>query len=1333
MDKREKKLITARSGVTPVGERGLFNGLVLVHRTHAMNDFPLNPFLAAIADDFRLTVRDYERIDTVLRTGGPWSISRLRDTLLALLAKNEAQADVFLRRFEAFFKTDLERSFPELDIKRALTDLETLIEASPIEPEPAKTPPEQYRGTVQPESAARRRARIGGWLAVITVAVLLAAGIVHFWPQPSPGIQLEVNRDRLDFGTKELDGQSDPQEALVITNKGTDSVSIRPGIIDDNSNPIADSEHFALASDFTDNLKALPPGGELRVPVQFKSSAPGPHQEFLVLFHRDGSMLHLVHEDGRMFQRVTLKGFCLKPRVEPRPVSRWRQYPTLPHLEIRQQPSTDAVLGTSYISLACFMLLAFLLYGLWLRVPEGREARWRQTGPRHFRLGELGGTPAPRLTDAVLAELADSMGYYQSQEPGRMLDVDASIEATGRAGGMPRLMFRRQRQVRSLLILEDTAAEAGAWNPIARELAAGMGQRGVAVMYGRFSGSPARFRTEDGILHHLEDLENQRRGYLLLIFSDGKSFYRRDAQLALRDLARWPKVAWLELREPRFWDETSRLPGECGIPLYPATAAGTIQALRRFLTEQGSERDFAAMANAARGVPSRTGVHLDAHVEYLLGDALSWAQDCAMLQPISPGLADSLRRAFHDWLPPERIERLYALPGTRSTVAGLRFSDPVLAVLRTGFQIRREDEDQQRVLGFLLQQIQRAEPDQQDSLAHVAWEWARERLRLELEPDYDAQRLAELARTPLHNAIAAELSKVALPGQPGRIPLRVQPRNRYALQRLARLKNPDALLPDFKVLPWHYGVLLLLGAVGVISAGLGAYQHFQPPDEIAWAIEGPADAPALLEAREGDDWRVEGMGSIDSLDERGLEPDQDYRLTVYGSGHRTPMELKAEAGNRLIVAVEAKEGQRPCLREAFPDTGVGVQICPEAGAGESETVRIPLWRERLGEAQNRGRLLSIGLEIHSEGKVSPALREWRDRLLSTGSVDLIYRVDQASARALEDIRRHLGPLMARSQLIAWIKDAEFVEKNRTFFSAFDAAVNVSRGDDLAWVSELAENNTMLADAGVMLIKEPVVEEVEENRFCEELVTGMEFVRIPGGCFLMGSPESEEGRYSDESPQHEVCLDDFWLGKTEVTNAQYRCFKQNHDSQEYEGHTLSEDNQPAVYISWEDAKEYAQWLSGQSEYDFQLPTEAEWEYACRAGTTTARYWGELPDQACRYASVADQKAEKSFGWGSAHNCNDGYAVTAPVMNFDANAFGLHDMLGNAYEWVEDVYAEDAYKRHERDNPIYTRDGPLHVLRGGGWDAGPRYVRCAYRDHISPDFRYGYIGFRLRRID
>lgn len=253
-------------------------------------------------------------------------------------------------------------------------------------------------------------------------------------------------------------------------------------------------------------------------------------------------------------------------------------------------------------------------------------------------------------------------------------------------------------------------------------------------------------------------------------------------------------------------------------------------------------------------------------------------------------------------------------------------------------------------------------------------------------------------------------------------------------------------------------------------------------------------------------------------------------------------------------------------------------------------------------------------------------------------------------------------------------------------------------------------------------------------------TGAEFIWIPGGCFQMGSPPSEEGRNSDEGPVHEVCVDGFWMGKVEVTDLQYQRYVSGRT-----GTTLADvlgGGKPAS-VSWEQAMKYGQWLTGMGKGKFRLPTEAEWEYAARAGTNTARYWGDGPDEACRHANVADRTFKlmtpNSTGF---HNCEDGYFEEAPGGSFKPNAFGLYDMLGNHSEWCADVYYEDAYSKHSRQNPLVLGNGTspiIHVIRGGSFSDEPSRVRSAFRG-IASDPSIGDIpvifegvGFRLVRTE
>ncbi len=274
---------------------------------------------------------------------------------------------------------------------------------------------------------------------------------------------------------------------------------------------------------------------------------------------------------------------------------------------------------------------------------------------------------------------------------------------------------------------------------------------------------------------------------------------------------------------------------------------------------------------------------------------------------------------------------------------------------------------------------------------------------------------------------------------------------------------------------------------------------------------------------------------------------------------------------------------------------------------------------------------------------------------------------------------------------------------------------------------------------LMLVAVPAL--LAEHAFSDR-VTGMEFVWVSGGSFQMGQTESEKedlikgmGRdkyekyCAEELPRHRVCVDGFWMGKYEVTNAQYRHFKSIHDSKSYKGHSLNGDKQPVVEVSWEDAVAYAEWLSAGSSGKFRLPTEAEWEYACRAGTATVCFWGDDASSACRYANVGDKTAQKEWSTWIVHDCEDGFKVTAPVGSFQPNSFGLYDMLGNVWEWCSDWFGSNYYNESPEQNPRGFSSGTYRIARGSCWDNPPRYVRSASRNMRRPGNLGYHLGFRL----
>jgi len=303
--------------------------------------------------------------------------------------------------------------------------------------------------------------------------------------------------------------------------------------------------------------------------------------------------------------------------------------------------------------------------------------------------------------------------------------------------------------------------------------------------------------------------------------------------------------------------------------------------------------------------------------------------------------------------------------------------------------------------------------------------------------------------------------------------------------------------------------------------------------------------------------------------------------------------------------------------------------------------------------------------------------------------------------------------------------------------------------------------------------------------------GQKLVLIPAGEFLMGSKESVDeldrlfpgykiktktDLFEDET-QHRVRITKpFYLGKYEVTIGQFRQFTKdtgylseaekedppdrpekykrprggwgiNAKTGKFEGrraeytwknpgYPQGEDH-PVVNVTWNDAVAFCKWLSKKEGKVYRLPTEAEWEYACRAGTTTRYHSGDDKETLIKVANIADAsgsaKGKREFpDWDDfALSGSDGYTFTAPVGSFRPNAWGLHDIHGNVWEWCSDWYGEDYYKKSPRDDPQGPASGDLRVRRGGAWHTYPLYVRSAFRNINTPHTRYLNLGFRVAR--
>ena len=239
-----------------------------------------------------------------------------------------------------------------------------------------------------------------------------------------------------------------------------------------------------------------------------------------------------------------------------------------------------------------------------------------------------------------------------------------------------------------------------------------------------------------------------------------------------------------------------------------------------------------------------------------------------------------------------------------------------------------------------------------------------------------------------------------------------------------------------------------------------------------------------------------------------------------------------------------------------------------------------------------------------------------------------------------------------------------------------------------------------------------------------------FVPIPAGCFQMGSPDTEAGRFPNEEPLRRVCLNAFALGKFDVTQWEWRqvmIYPFNADPAYSKG-----DRQPVEQISWNDAWWFVRLMSWFGGNTYRLPTEAEWEYAARAGTTTPYYWGATPESGCAYAKMADAPLKQFVAGALEVDCHyRRYAGTEPVGSFKPNAWGLYDMLGNVSQWVSDCYAKSYQHAPADGSAVETQGCKARVLRGGSWVNVPRDLRVANRAFNEPQARSGNNGFRVVR--
>jgi len=347
------------------------------------------------------------------------------------------------------------------------------------------------------------------------------------------------------------------------------------------------------------------------------------------------------------------------------------------------------------------------------------------------------------------------------------------------------------------------------------------------------------------------------------------------------------------------------------------------------------------------------------------------------------------------------------------------------------------------------------------------------------------------------------------------------------------------------------------------------------------------------------------------------------------------------------------------------------------------------------------RRLAVRSKIE-EADACLAARDWNGAMVAlTAAKDL---ADEAEAEA---IARHMEAVAVELRYVAAIDRATAELGAEHFEEALASAreaLGLKPGDEKAEEIVLAARGRLGPEA-----------ELANS-------VGMTFVLIPAGEFVMGSRRGDP----DEQPQRSVALNDYYVSRCEVTNAQFERFDPSH---KYRRTQFSpDDDMPVVNVSWNEAANFCRWLSEKEGVAYRLPTEAEWEKAARGADQRAFPWGgDSPSGRYRHCNFAPERNEETWA-------EDGHRYAAPVGSFQdgASPYGVQDLAGNVWEWCLDWYSRSYYSKAEDVNPMGPPTGRQHVLRGGSFGNAADQVRCANRTAAPPDMAEGCVGFRCVRM-
>jgi formylglycine-generating enzyme required for sulfatase activity len=946
--------------------------------------------------------------------------------------------------------------------------------------------------------------------------------------------------------------------------------------------------------------------------------------------------------------------------------------------------------------LGFFWLLNKAMQRIWIRTPEPPLLR-PQPGRFHLpRLKNL--TDYHLLSGADRREMSWGINHYLTDIPFNKLDIPASVNASARSG-LPAIEYQHATREREVWLWQDQDSGNADLLKLAEEIGDTLHSAKIEVQRGYFRGLPDMIRNERGEVIWSTKHEYPEHQPLVVVLVDGNSLVQMgalqkpEAHIAFRQLGHWATLCLVDC---------SQQPGG----LCNLTKAYDLDCLQ---------------PHEVAGWLARQGEPPQAQVTACAIDSLHlWAIACCLPER---ALMEDEMRALHDTLGLNCAWQYHALRRYAEPAGlGLDFSRSRLMLLQEFARLAERDATlMDTVITFWRQRTDEIDAALcAEETEQRPWKDTLKQQRLYLErallglwrtlplvgaspagDSFSAQTLYDLHALPkLKAEVERKLGQYTCQGwaeTPGVTPANpggwiclppqweaLSPQTQHQLKAAGLGGKAEKLS-----LHWDKATSILLGVLFglmVVAFGQGVWVSIPKPASVQTVLNSAQEPVTALQYPEKitNDSQVLWLGTAKyGVEKRDIQPND-----------RVPVKWV-----RQIQAARIRPPDAP-FAKGDEDDEVELWLAGE----NARPVRPPDWPP-------------VSVAVIAASPDNPDVQRLAAKLLDNGTADQVL-IGKDWRKHQRDIMQQ-WPEMPDMQWLYVMPHAEGLPAHGKHFARF-----IMSPADL--LGKLATPGVYAADklqTGATLNGQPRLIGSAPKLASIELPHGMKLLRIPQGSFKMGSEKGQD----DEKPVHTVNIAyDLRMSATEVTFAQYDAYVQATKGKEKPDDSgWGRDTRPVINVSWDDAQGYVKWLSennGQG-LSCRLPSEAEWEYAARAGTTTDYPWGDKASH--EYANYGKDECCGGLAVGK-----DQWVNTAPVGSFPANQFGLQDMHGNVLEWTQDCW-HDNYTDAPTDGTAWESGGDCgrRVVRGGSWGLGPGRLRASDRLVNARDYRDFSLGFRV----